>query len=210
MPVEINLIPQLVPALTADGVLTVKELWLSDDVYEDLRFPAQGINLPGAASDPSRSTSNGLLYFSGTADNVIAGVAQAPHAQKYDGTWKPHIHLVFPTSASANSRWKLEWDLANVNGDFTMQIPAAYNSATTYAFSEIITAANPENTKKHAIFSFSSIDLTGYTASVCAPWRLSRLAGSDAVDNHTSPIVLLEFDIHYPIDALGSRSEFVK
>ena len=48
--------------------------------WEDLRFPSQGINPPGAASDPIRSQTTGLLEFSGSADNVICGVAQMPHS----------------------------------------------------------------------------------------------------------------------------------
>ena len=83
----------LAPAPLRDAVLGTggllsrpREKWILAllDTYlyawEDLKFPSQGINPPGAASDPTRSTATGLLRFSGVNDNVIAGLAQMPHA----------------------------------------------------------------------------------------------------------------------------------
>ena len=56
-----------------------RDLRVTHGLWEDLRFPASGINPLGAASDPSRSNVTGMLEFSGTADNLIAGAAQMPH-----------------------------------------------------------------------------------------------------------------------------------
>ena len=52
--------------------------------WDDLRFPAQGINPAGAASPPTvdDTTFPGTLLFATNATNVIAGVAQLPHAWK--------------------------------------------------------------------------------------------------------------------------------
>jgi len=190
------------------GTVTAGGFRLSDTSWEDLRFPAQGINPPGAATDPARSTSNALLYFEGNVDETIAGVAQVPHAWKRGTALRPHIHLVFPTSASANTRWRIEWDVASPNGDFNMTIPTSQSTATTYTNSETITVANPADVNKHVVASFASWTMTGITESACILWRITRLANSDAADNHNANVVLLEFDIHYEIDKFGTDDEF--
>jgi hypothetical protein len=176
---------------------------LTDTTWDDLRFPAQGINPPGAASDPTRSTTTGILEFSGSADNVICGVAQMPHAWKEGSAISPHLHLRFPTSAASNTRWKLEYDIADVGGDFT-------NNSGTLTDGGAITVANPENVKKHVIADFADIAMTGREVSAVVLWKISRLANSDAADNHTSAVELLEFDIHYEIDSMGSSAEYTK
>lgn len=175
----------------------------TNTVWDDLRFPAQGINPPGATSDPARSTTTGLLEFSGTADNVICGVAQMPHAWKEGSAISPHLHLRFPTSASASTRWKLEYDIASVNGNFT-------NNSGTLTDGGTITIANPENAKKHVIADFADVAMTGHTFSAMILWKISRLASTDAADNDASAVELLEFDIHYEIDSMGSVDEYQK
>lgn len=177
--------------------------WLTVPAWDDLRFPASGINPPGAASDPGRSTTTALLEFSGTQDNLIAGVAQMPHAWATGTPISPHLHLRFPTSATCNTRWKLETDMASASGDFT-------NNSGTYTDRGTITVANPTNVKKHELADFSDLTMTGYGISTNVTWRITRLASSDAADNCTAVVELLEFDIHYEIDSFGSGTEYVK
>jgi hypothetical protein len=183
------------------GAITVSELTLTDTAWDDLRFPAQAINPAGAASDPQRSTTTGLLEFSGSADNVIMGVAQMPHAWKYGTAISPHLHLRFPTSTATNTRWKLEYDIADVNGNFT-------NASGTFTDGGTITIANPQNVNKHVIADFTDIVMTGYGLSTIVLWKISRLASSDAADTFTGLAQLLEFDIHYEIDKFGSDNEY--
>lgn len=161
-------------------------------VWDDLTFAASGINLPGAPSDATRDSATGMLVFAGNADNVIAGSAQMRH-----------IHLRFPTANASSSRWKFEYDLANINGDFSH----TYGTYTTLA---TITVANPNNALKSVIASFGDLDMTGFRISTCIPWRITRLASSDAADTDTSDIVLTDFDIHYQRDANGSALETSK
>jgi len=61
---------------------------LTDSVYDDLRFPAQGINPPGAASDPDLESTTGLLLFGTVGTETIADVAQMPH------TWKEGTNII--------------------------------------------------------------------------------------------------------------------
>lgn len=171
-----------------------------EGLWDDLRFPASGINPPGVISDPARNSATGLLDFSGTADNRIAGAAQLPHEWLQGSVISPHLHLLFPTSdAGKNSRWKLEYTLGNREGNFE----AAYE---TYAHSETITVPNPANVLYHAEAPWSDIVMAGYRHSCMVLWRITRLANSDVLDDDTSAITLLEFDIHYQKDRMGSFS----
>jgi hypothetical protein len=101
--------------------------------------------------------------------------------------------LQFKTAAaSANTRWKLEWDIASVNGNFGV-----------LTGSDTITVANPNNNVKHVIASFAEVSTTGMKDSAIVKWKVSRLAQSDAADNDTNGCNLLEFDIHYETDNPG-------
>lgn len=187
--------------LDASGEISVDAL---PDAWDDLRFPATGFNPAGSTAPPSISTTSGLLSFSGTADNIIAGVAQMPHNWKEGTAVYPHLHLRFPTSNSGkNTRWKLEYDVASVNGNFSFA-EGTYTALTT------ITVANPANVNKHVIAAFSTIPMTSKLISACILWRLTRLAASDGADDDTNDCTLIEVDFHYQVDSLGSNAEYVK
>lgn len=171
--------------------------------WNDLRFPAQAINPVGIAADPARNVDTGLLEFSGTIDNVIMGVAQMPHDWKLESTINPHIHIVFPTANALNSRWKLEYNIGNINGNFA-------NALGTWTDGGTITVQNPNNTLLHSKGHFANIVMTGKTLSSVVLWKVTRLANSDAADDYTGIVTLLEFDIHYQKDGLGSRTVSAK
>lgn len=173
---------------------------LIDTAWDDLRFPAQAINPPGVTASPTRNETTGLLEFSGTVDNIIAGVAQMPHSWKAGTAVEPHIHLLFPTSSSANTRWKFEHNVVPLGGDAAVTY-GQYTALST------ITVANPQNVKRHTYGDFASIDMTGAAESSCILWRLSRLAASDAGDNDTNATAFMELDIHYQVEKLGSDNE---
>lgn len=181
----------------------IKEVPYTDTFWDDLRFPSSGFNPAGSTAPPAVNTSTGLLDFSGTADNVIGGVAQMPHAWKEGTNIHPHIHLRFPTSASANTRWQLQYDIANPFADFS-------ENAGTYTPLTAVTVANPQNVKRHVLASLGVIPMTGYTLSACILWKLTRLAASDGADTDTNAVTLIEFDLHYQIDTPGSDNEYVK
>lgn len=169
--------------------------------WEDLRFPSQGINPTGAADAAGVDDDTGLLAFSGTLDNVIAGVAQMPHGWAPGTIVKPHIHLRFPTSAVANTRWSFGYDIANVGEDFT-------NASGTYTALATITVANPQNVNEHVIAGFGDLAMAGFRESAIILWKISRLAQSDAADNDTNDCLLAEFDIHFQVQKTGTVAEY--
>jgi hypothetical protein len=165
--------------------------------WEDLRFPSQAINPPGGITNPNRSETTAMLEFAGNADNMIAGIAQMPHSWKEESDVTPHLHLMFPTSANADTRWKFEYNRMPLKG-------YAESGYGNYASLPVITVANPQNVTGHVYTQFASVPMSGCSGSSCMLWRVSRLASSDAADTDTNSCVLLEFDIHYQSDKMGS------
>jgi hypothetical protein len=162
---------------------------MSSFTYDDVRVEASGINPPGAAADPTRNTTTGLLEFSGSADNIICAQTELPHDWVKGSLVYPHIHTRHTVAASANTRCKFEYDYANPNADFN-------ENSGTYEATETITVANPNNVKRHHMSAFSPI-YVGNAYSTIIQWKLTRLANSDAADNDTQVAALLALDFHY-------------
>ena len=177
-----------------DHAASINELY--DLRWDDLRFPAQGINPAGSVAPPGVNTTDGLLDFDAAGTELIGGVAQMPHAWAESTPIRPHIHLLYRNAAAGNSVWQFEYKIANVNGDF----PASYTSETK-------THTGPASAVRHAIFAFSEISMVGYKDSCCILWRLSRLGGNGA-DTFAHDVALIEFDIHYQSDGRGSAQEY--
>ena len=67
------------PTSLAVGTLTADDFTLTNTSWDDLTFPAAGLNPPGAASDPDRDTTFGYLLFAASGTEIITGAVQLPH-----------------------------------------------------------------------------------------------------------------------------------
>lgn len=178
----------------------------STGLWEDLRFPATGINPPGAESDPDRSTVTGLLMFDKASTESVVGVAQLPHSWKSGTDIEPHIHVLTdtvttPVTSSADvSVWELQYAIVDVGDSWDVSTV----TTDTKSFTHVVHAA--ANTPVHELFDFTAIDMTGYQDSCSMWWKLSRTGGAGA-DNYDNDVHLLEFDIHYRAGTLGSLAE---
>lgn len=173
----------------------------SDGLWEDLRFPAQGINPPGAASDPSRNTTDGLLEFSDSADNIVAGAAQMPHGWISESTISPHIHVASadatdPTSPNDKTRWTFDYKICDVGS----AVPASYTTLTADDTMDAHVGSEPV----HQLISLGTIAMTGFQDSCCILWKLTRKGSDGTNDTYPDVIRLIEFDIHYRVGTLGS------
>ena len=172
-------------------------------MYDDLRFPSQAINPPGSALNaPARNATTGLLEFSDITDNVVAGVAQMPHSWKPGTTVYPHVHLLFPLSATgATSIWQFQYDISDSNTPFA-NILGTYTSQSPVT----ISATAPGNPKLEKICAFPPLDMTGMSESAVIMWRVIR-QGSSGSDTDPNIVDLLEFDIHYQVQKFGTTWE---
>lgn len=168
---------------------------LRDTYWEDLRFAAAGINPPGAASDPTRDTTDGRLVFSASATNVIALQVQMPHCWKEGTAIYPHIHWSPTNTDTGNVLWRLQYKMANIGGAF----PAGWETLNKLD-------AGGGVSDGHEMAGFAAIPMTGMTISCMLLMLISRIGG-DGTDTYTGTAKLDEFDIHYEVDGFGSGTE---
>lgn len=188
-----------ITALTAP--CTVEESAVTEPLqvegWDDLRFPAQGINPAGAVNAPSVDTTldgfPGTLLFAGNQENVIAGIAQLPHAWKRGTPVFPHIHWSKPTGGGDAVTWVFYYRILGSIGD----VPGAWIGpvATT------TTLGDPTASNAMLLSPFGPVDLAGEKESVCLNWQIRRLGNTDADGNAAR---LYEFDFHYQTDKSGT------
>jgi hypothetical protein len=168
--------------------------------WDDLRFPAQGINPAGATSPPTvdevLTSFPGTLLFAGNAENVIAGVAQMPHGWRAGSTVRPHIHWSLPVGSSAAVGWEFYYR--------HLGFPSDVAAEWVGPIAGTIAAGDPSVTNSHVITDFGDLSMSGKRESSMICWQIRRQGGTDA---NTGTARLYEFDIHYQIDKQGTPSE---
>lgn len=168
--------------------------------WEDLRFPATAINPPGQASDPDVEASSGLLLFDAAATEVVFVAAQLSHSWAEGTAIVPHVHWQKTTSASGNVLWRLEYKWAPI-GEV---MDAAFT--TVDASTPIGATPDTDTADYHMITSFGDVDVSGKNVSDMFIFKVSRVGG-DAADTYAADARLLEIDIHYQKNSLGSEYE---
>jgi hypothetical protein len=169
--------------------------------WDDLRFPAQGINPAGSTSAPDVITTEtglpGCFSFPGNANAMIAGVAQMPHSWRPGTAIRPHIHWSKDTGSADAVSWQLYIRHFGSPGD----AQGAWSSAidgTIAAGSQLVTG-------QHLVTTFGEVDMTGRGESAMMAWRLYRRGGTDA---DAADATFYEFDIHFRVEKGGTRQEF--
>jgi hypothetical protein len=186
------------------GACTVEQITIDEPLrtegWEDLRFPAQGINPAGAADAPTVDTTltgyPGTLLFSGSQDNIIAGIAQLPHAWKRGSAIRLHIHWSKPVGSASATTWVLYYRILGFAGEVHGNLVGPVSATATIG--------DPTTANSMMITTFGEIDLTGQKESTCLAWQIRRMGNTDA-DNGTAR--LFEFDIHYQTDKAGTITE---
>ena len=171
-----------------------------DDVrWDDLRFPAQGIDLGGLSDPPNIQADTGLFLFDPIAVETIAILAQMPHAWLEESTIKPHVHWAKTSDAAGDVLWSLRYKWFNFG-----ELQPAWSAPIT---ATDVQAA--DSTQKHMISTFGNISARDKNISSLFLCQLGRLA-TDGGDDYAADALLYEFDIHYIVDGRGSLNEFSK
>ena len=172
--------------------------------WDDLRFPAQGINPAGAVAAPDVETDEtkfpGSLLFDGGTSEVVAGVAQLPHGYKKGSDLYPHIHWQKTTSASGGVVWHFYYRISSKTGGSAAWVGPVVG---------VDELPHADTADREAITTFGSISGNGLSLSQIIGWRIYRMPAETA-DTYAADARLLEFDIHYQIDSAGSGGEFMK
>lgn len=175
-------------------------------VWEDLRFPSEALKAAGV-KDPAYSTCLGGIrayYFSHTTQEELHVTAQMPHA--WDGSAiYPHFHWIASTgsaTAADSPLWAIEYSWANIGSTFLAP-------ATVYASTHTPVGAVTSN--KHMVTPFSPITPTTNQNGLSAMliMRIYRDC-TVAADDFEHGVFMNEFDLHYRMNAIGSRQEYTK
>jgi len=167
-------------------------------VWEDMRAPATAINPPGVEGDPDWDATNIGWLFDAAGIEILYIIFQLPHTYKEGTDLYPHVHWQPTSTDTGDVLWKIDYKWTNVN---------ATDAGSTTPVE--ITPAGDGTTLKHQLSSFAALDGTGKTISSILTIKLSRM-GNDDDDTYTGDALLKEFDIHYQIDTVGSRTELTK
>jgi hypothetical protein len=194
-----------------------KTLVLDTVVFEDVRVAVTSTKLAGS-KDPGFSVfltngagSQGVFtyWFDASAEEEVYFTVQMPHSYKLDTVIVPHVHWIPKTTADgvpANQavRWGLEYTWVDYAQTFA-------NTTIIYGSTHLPADANVV-ANKHYMTDFTSITPNasqGKGLSSMLVCRLFRDATS-LTDNYEHDAGLLEFDIHFGIDTIGSRTVTVK
>lgn len=175
-------------------------------VWEDLRVPLNATKIAGTNQPGWEAWINGLFlyWFDAATEEEVWFSVQMPHS--WAGTAIiPHVHwtpkvTADGTPANQTVEWGLEYSWVDISGDF----PA---SQIVYGKTSLPNDANIV-ANRHYMTNLTSISPTASqdglsSMLVC---RLFRNATDGVDDTYENDAGLLEFDIHYEVDMLGSRS----
>lgn len=178
--------------------MMIKDVTEVFTVWDDLRFPSISINPAGAPGPMSFDTTNIGFLAAPAATQMIAIVAQMPHAWKIDSNVVPHIHWMPTTTNTGSVLWRMEYKWTSI-------FETESGSWTTV---DVLTAADGI-AFKHQLSSFGPISGQGKGLSSILTIKISRIGG-DVSDTYTGDALLKEFDIHYEMDSHGSTREYIK
>jgi hypothetical protein len=208
-----------------DVLTEIKHLWKEIDILKSFEIPKYNRGLFGADVFWDDLRVSGSAFRAGvtapTLGNFLAAGGlkvwrfetgkhqeahceiQMPHNWKEGTDIHPHVHWVPCASNPGNVVWELEYSWQNINGTFApvsnMAIDATAAGGTAWVH-------------KLSVFKTGGVDHitgTGKTISSMLVCRIHRNAGAGS-DTYAADVGLLEFDIHYQIDSLGSRQEYTK
>lgn len=196
-------------SIAADGTITLEG---DATVFVDLNVPV--FSTSNSSSNPptparlqrnAAGTSQGVFtyFFSASSEQELYFTVQLPHQWKEGSNILPHVHWAATSDVNANKvRWGLEYTWINVGGNFE-------TTTTEYGEDPIVTNGTV-SAYEHAITPIGSgINATGKTISSYLVCRIFRDATA-GTDNFSGSAGLLGIDFHLELDALGSRSDFVK
>jgi len=188
-----------------------KPLLFEEDalVWDDYVTPLGPNNWNGVSNNPTLtklfddgSGSQGVYsYIFSDGDEAII-TAQLPHSWKQGTTIYPHIHFMCTSDLYPADNFGIEFEYtwADIDEDF----PAN----TTLETNDISTGASTDYKHQYEDVTAAGIDGTGHTISSILLCRVKRVAA--AGDNYAGGIAILDFDIHYQKDTVGSRTVDIK
>lgn len=184
---------------------TVKPfLWLSGDCWDDIRAPASTVSIFGFGTDPTYGVFRGSTYaYLFSQGDILRFDFQLPHTYLEESDIHPHVHWSPMSGNPADDGdvvWLVDYTWAN-----RYDIFPAPSAATTGA--ETVASADQYRHVRSELTT--PLSGTSKTISSMIKITLERGAGGDG-DTYGGAVALHEVDVHFQINSLGSRFEYVK
>lgn len=185
---------QTTGTITIDHRIELPTITWTNTRFDDIRVAINALKI-GPSGAPTFSSSPPWVYlFDHTAINSVYFNIQLPHSYKEESALTPHIHFIPTTNNTGTIRMHLDYEWQDIDSSF---------SAVTTIYKIFTIDANSMN--KHILMNFPVINGTGKHISSMLSCKLYRQA-TDVSDTYPDDIGLLEFDVHYKMDTLGSAS----
>jgi hypothetical protein len=172
---------------------------LTGAAWEDIRVAGLSMRTNATAPDLV-DIGGGILTYGfdggGLIEQCYAAI-QVPHSYKVGTNLHPHVHYMKATAVTGAIVWAIDYTLADIGEAF----PAATRLSAT---------GDPGAVSEHSYLDLGDINgssLTGVSSMLM--FRLFR-PSTDSHDTYTGDAYLLEFDLHYEVDSLGSDAETTK
>jgi len=197
--------------IEADGSLA---FYGDATVFDDIRVPVSSTK-NGGTKDPDfavwktdGSGSQGVFveWFDKSTEEEVYFSMQLPHSWKTGTDIEPHVHWIPKADGSAGAvvNWGLECNWTAI-GDTGITTTIIYSSSNHAGDTTLVA-------DKHYLSDLGVMDgstIAGVSSmAVCRVFR--DATGALATDDYDNDAGLLEIDFHYEVDALGSRTEYVK
>lgn len=172
---------------------------VSFNVWGQIRFPFGSIGPSGAASEPDFDGTKGGWLFSRISTETFNLGFQLPNDWKVGASLTPHFHWEKSVSDSPTPMdvyWQVEYSWRPVGGAMEAFVPIG--SAT-------VQTSTPDDGSAdiHLLTKLSVISTEGRGLDDVLILKISRVPGN-AADTYASDARLLEFDIEYLKDGVGS------
>lgn len=174
----------------------------SEYVWDDWSFDVNSVKINNNTSKPDYDQDEVAYIFDDSTTETVYGTGISRHEFKLGEagmTWRPHVHWI--QKAAGVVLWELQYRFTPANSQES-GVWTTLNSTTDefeYTSGQL-----------HQITIFPYIDASSFNSTAfILDFRLSRLGGN-AGDTYVGDAFFKSFDIHVPIDQLGSRQEFIK
>ena len=172
---------------------------MNDNNWDDLRFPVGAVKL-GAANPPDEQLYKGglVLSYPSNANRIAYVTAQLPHTWKEGTDLAVHIHWAIPTSGAGGGAENVKFDLTHSWANLGVAFPGE----TTLTFTRDV---QDDVADIHLLNDWAVISGTGKTFSSMLILSIERDVA--VANDYTDKAYLVEVDIHYKRNRLGSYSE---
>ena len=186
------------PAFKSDVLNDV--VMMNDNNWDDLHFPVNAIKV-GAANPPSEQAYKGslVLSFPSNANKIVYVVVLLPHTWDEGTALFPHLHWTIPVSGAGGGAENVKFDLTHSWAN----VGEAFPGETTISFTRDIQDVTGDD---HLTDEWASISATGKKAGTLILISIER--DVSVANDYASDTYLLEFDIHFKKDRLGTYAKF--